>query len=169
MTKNPLLSNYWKEVVPSLFTIEILEPLPLKGIKYIMAFIILEIGHILMLQKLEMLIMVLRLLEVSVLRFAKLNQHIQKSQIPLANLKLLLKNGNQNLVHVSYVESIYKIKTTYRLEHKFCCSVCTYSIKLQIMVSFKSVRERFFGTGVNGFQLRSCCCKNTQLKKFKTF
>ena len=31
------------------------------------------------------------------------------SKIPLKNLKLLLKNGNQNLVHVGYAESIYKI------------------------------------------------------------
>ena len=35
MTKNPLLSNYWKWIVLSLFTIEILEPFPLKCIKYI--------------------------------------------------------------------------------------------------------------------------------------
>ena len=27
----------------------------------------------------------------------------------LKNLKLVLKNGNQNLVHVGYAESIYKI------------------------------------------------------------
>ena len=71
--------------------------------------IILDIGHILMLQKLELLIMVLRVLDISVLRFGKLYQHIRKSQIPLKNLKLLLKYGNQNLVHVGYVEPIYKI------------------------------------------------------------
>ena len=40
-------------------------------------------------------------------------------EIPLKNLKLLLKDGNQNLVHVGYAESIYKIWATYRLEHKF--------------------------------------------------
>ena len=41
--------------------------------------IILEIGHILMLQKLELLAMVLRVLNISARRFGKLYQHIQKS------------------------------------------------------------------------------------------
>ena len=48
--------------------------------------------------------MVLRALDISVLRFGKSYQHIQKSWIPLTNLKLLLKNGNQNLVHVGCAE-----------------------------------------------------------------
>ena len=38
ITKNPLSSNYWKLIILSSFTIEILEPLPLKCIKYIIAF-----------------------------------------------------------------------------------------------------------------------------------
>ena len=33
--------------------------------------------------------------------------------------KMLLKNGNQNLVHVDYAKSIYKIQATCRLQHKF--------------------------------------------------
>ena len=37
----------------------------------------------------------------------------------MTNLKLLLKNRNQNLVHVDYAKSIYSIYAAYRLEHKF--------------------------------------------------
>ena len=58
-----------------------------------------EIEHIWMLQKLELLIMGLKVLDILVLRFGKLYQHIQKSYIPWTNLKLLLKYENQNLVH----------------------------------------------------------------------
>ena len=63
-----------------------------------------------MFQKLELLIMVLKVLDISVLRFGKLYQHIKKSLIPLTNLKLLSKNGKQNLVHVGYAKSAkYKL------------------------------------------------------------
>ena len=57
---------------------------------------------------LELLIMVLGVLDISVLRFGKLYQYIKKSKIPLTNLKLLLKDGKQNLVHVVYAKPIYK-------------------------------------------------------------
>ena len=52
--------------------------------------------------------------------------------------KFIIANGNQNLVHVGYAMSIYKIYVTYRLEHEFAAS-------------FRLVRWRFFGTAVNGF------------------
>ena len=57
-----------------------------------------------MLQKLEMLIMVLR-----VFKIWGIIPAYTKELDTIDNLKLLLKNGNQDLVHVGYAESIYKI------------------------------------------------------------
>ena len=88
MTKNRLWKNYWKLIVLSLFKIDILEPLVLKCVIYIMKFqqasrkrysllgiktnIILETGQTLMLQKLDILIMVLWVLDILILRSTKL-------------------------------------------------------------------------------------------------
>ena len=44
--------------------------------------------------------------------------HIKRLDI-IDKFKMLLKNGNQNLVHVDYAKSIYKIQATCRLQHKF--------------------------------------------------
>ena len=57
-----------------------------------------------MLQKLEMLIMVLR-----VFKIWGIIPAYTKELDTIDNLKLLLKNGNQDLVRVGYAESIYKI------------------------------------------------------------
>ena len=57
-----------------------------------------------MLQKLETLIMVLR-----VFKIWEIIPAYTKELDTIDNLKLLLKNGNQDLVRVGYAESIYKI------------------------------------------------------------
>ena len=75
--------------------------------------------------------------------------------------------GNQNLVHVDYAKSINKIQATYRLEHKFDALVCTYSIKLQIQVSFKLVTQRILRLQLVAISYMAVAAKTTNLQDLR--
>ena len=100
-------------------------------------------------QKLELLIMVLRVLDISVLRFGKLYQHIKELD-SIDNL--LLKNGKQKLVHVGYFKSIYKIRLHIDLNiNLLLCLHIFYKIVRTVLQ--QTCEMEIFAAAVNGFQL----------------